>query len=299
MKREMLDPKVDFVFKQIFGSEKHPEILISFLNSVFGSKGTEEEIVSVKIENTDMDKDWEDDKFSRLDIKATANNNTKINIEIQLKNQYNMKRRTLYYWSKLFESQMEEGDPYQKLQKTVTINILNFNYLRENSRYHNTYLLKEKETNEVLTDLQEIHFIELPKLNADRFKSIDEVESKRDKDNLIPWALFLKNPDSEVIRMLEERIKELKEAAEVLELLSHDKKARELYESRQKAIHDQVTNIIGATEEAREEGIKLGEEKGRMKEKIQTAKNLLSMGLDIEKVVKATGLNKEEVEKLK
>jgi len=147
--------------------------------------------------------------------------------------------------------------------------------------------------------LQEIHFIELPKLNADRFKSVDEVESKRDEDNLIPWALFLKNPDSEVIRMLEERIKELKEAAEVLELLSHDKKARELYESRQKAIHDQVTNIIGATEEAREEGIKLGEEKGRMKEKIETAKSLLSMGLDIEKVVKATGLNKEKVEKLK
>ncbi|TDX51518.1 putative transposase/invertase (TIGR01784 family) [Orenia marismortui] len=197
---------------------------------------------------------------------------------------------------------MEEGDPYQKLQKTVTINILNFNYLRENNRYHNTYLLKEKETNEILTDLQEIHFIELPKLNSDKFNSIDEVENKREQDHLIPWVLFLKNPDSEVIRMLEERMKELKEAAEVLELLSHDKKARELYESRQKAIHDQVTNIIGATEEAREEGIKLGEkrgiEKGRIKEKIETAKNLLNMGLEIEQVVKATGLKKEEVENL-
>ncbi|PRX29280.1 putative transposase/invertase (TIGR01784 family) [Orenia metallireducens] len=92
MKKEMLDPKVDFVFKKIFGSEKHPEILIAFLNSVFGTKGTEEEIISVKIENSDINKDWEDDKFSRLDIKATANNNAKINIEIQLKNQYNMKR---------------------------------------------------------------------------------------------------------------------------------------------------------------------------------------------------------------
>jgi predicted transposase/invertase (TIGR01784 family) len=286
MKRDILDPKVDFVFKQIFGSEKHPEILISFLNSVFGTKGTEEEIVSVKIENPDMDKDWEEDKFSRLDIKATANNNTKINIEIQLKNQYNMKRRTLYYWSKLFESQMEEGDPYQKLQKTVTINILNFSYLRENNRYHNTYLLKEKETNEVLTDLEEIHFIELPKLNTDTFKNIEELEDNNGKDDLIPWALFLKNPDSEVIKMLEERIKELKEAAEVLELLSHDKKTREIYESRQKAIHDQITNIQGAAEEA------------RIQAKIETAKNLLDMGLSIEKVVKATGLSENEVKKL-
>ncbi|OCL26590.1 hypothetical protein U472_11430 [Orenia metallireducens] len=57
MKREILDPKVDFVFEQIFGSEKHPEILIEFLNSVFGTKGTENEIKSVKIENPDIDKD--------------------------------------------------------------------------------------------------------------------------------------------------------------------------------------------------------------------------------------------------
>ena len=120
---------------------------------------------------------------------------------------------------------------------------------------------------------------------------------------MIPWALFLKNPDSEVIKMLEEKIKELKEAAEMLELLSHDKKARELYESRQKAIHDQVTNIIGATEEAREEGkkegIKLGEEKGIKIGKLNTAKNLLDMGLSIKQVVEATGLNKKEVENLK
>ncbi|WP_281201100.1 hypothetical protein [Orenia metallireducens] len=53
-----------------------------------------------------------------------------------------------------------------------------------------------------------------------------------------------------MIKILEERIKELKEAAEVLELLSHDKKTREIYESRQKAIHDQITNLQGAVMEA-------------------------------------------------
>ena len=34
MNRGLLDPKIDFVFKKIFGSEEHPEILISFLNAV-------------------------------------------------------------------------------------------------------------------------------------------------------------------------------------------------------------------------------------------------------------------------
>jgi len=137
-----------------------------------------------------------------------------------------MKKRTLYYWSKLYESQMKSGDPYSKLERTVTINILSFTYLENNNRYHNAYVLKEKTTNELLTDLQEVHFIELPKLNDDQFKTIEDIENKSKKDKFIPWTLFLKDPQSEVINMLEEKIEELKEAAKRLEVLSHDPETR-------------------------------------------------------------------------
>src|SRR5690554_6675027 len=229
MNKDILDPKVDFVFKQIFGSENNTDILIAFLNSVFKTKGTKDEIVKVKIENPEIEKEWEDDKYSRLDIKARTNDNSRINIEIQLKNQHNMKRRTLYYWSKLYESQMKAGNPYIDLERTVTINILNFTYLQENNRYHNVYVLKEKETNEVLTDLEEIHFIELTKFNEKQFKTVEDIEKRSKEDELIPWALFLKNPNSEVMKMYKEKIKDLKEAAVKLEVLSHDEETRELY----------------------------------------------------------------------
>ena len=36
--RGLLDPKMDFVFKNIFGSEKNPKILISFLNATLKPK---------------------------------------------------------------------------------------------------------------------------------------------------------------------------------------------------------------------------------------------------------------------
>ena len=90
-----LPHKADFVFKNIFGDEERPNILIAFLNAVFDSKGTEKEIVEIKLDNAEIEKDWEEGKLSRLDIKATANDETKINVEIQLENQYNMKQRTL------------------------------------------------------------------------------------------------------------------------------------------------------------------------------------------------------------
>ena len=156
----------------------------------------------------------------------------------------------------------------------------------ENNRYHNAYILKEIETNEVLTNLQEIHFIELSKLNESDFKNVEELECESGNDNLLPWALFLKNPKNEVVEMIEERLEELKEAAERLEMLSHDEETREIYESRQKAIHDQISNIKGAARKARKD------------EKRKTAKNLLALGVDTEKIKKATGLSEKEIDNL-
>ena len=88
----LLDPKIDFVFKNIFGSTKHPKILISFLNAILKPKYL---IKDVEIQNTDLEKHFVEDKFSRLDVKATTSNKEIINIEIQLKNEYNMIKRSL------------------------------------------------------------------------------------------------------------------------------------------------------------------------------------------------------------
>ncbi len=64
----------------------------------------------------------------------------------------------------MYSEQIQNRDNYSKLERTVCINILNFKYLK-NDKYHNAYRLKEITSNEELTDLQEIHFIELPKFN--------------------------------------------------------------------------------------------------------------------------------------
>ena len=115
MRKDLMDVKVDFVFKRIFGNEKHPNILISFLNSVFGYSETDKKrIVKVKIENPNIEKEDLEDKYSILDIKATANDNTLLNIEIQVRNPLNMIERTLYYCCKLISNQLVEGENYKR-----------------------------------------------------------------------------------------------------------------------------------------------------------------------------------------
>lgn len=156
---QLMNPKIDFVFKSIFGNEKHPKVLISFLNAVLGYS-EKNKIIKVQIENPNIEKESIDDKYSILDIKATANDNTKLDIEIQIKNNYDMIPRIIYYLSKLVEKQINEKENYNNILKSITINLLDFKLLNQNDRIHNSFVYKEKETNEVLTDLTEIHFIE-------------------------------------------------------------------------------------------------------------------------------------------
>ncbi|WP_423230342.1 PD-(D/E)XK nuclease family transposase [Clostridium uliginosum] len=55
-----MDPKVDFVFKNIFGSAKNPQILISFLNATLKPK---EKISKVEIKGVDIEKQFIEDKY--------------------------------------------------------------------------------------------------------------------------------------------------------------------------------------------------------------------------------------------
>ena len=275
MQRRLLNPKIDFVFKKIFGSEEHPGVLIAFLNAVLKTKVP---IVDVEIKNTDIEKAHIEDKFSRLDVKAKTSNKEIINIEIQLKNEYNMIQRSLYYWSKLYEEQLGDGDRYDKLCRTVCINILDFKYLK-NDRFHNGYRLKEIETNEELTDIQEIHFIEIPKLK--KLNSEEEVV-----DMLEAWIEFLRDPESEVVRKLEMTNKEIREAKDTLYKLSRNEKERELYFLREKSIKDEISALANA------------EEKGIQKEKIETVLRLNSIGLDVSQIAVGAGITVEEVESI-
>lgn len=276
----LLSPKVDFVFKRIFGNEKHPNILISFLNAVMKPI---DPIKLVQIRNSDIEKEHIEDKYSRLDIKAITNNGEHINIEIQVKNEYNMIKRSLYYWSKMFENQIVEGDNYDKLSKTVCINILDFKYLKSDN-FHNTYRLKEITTNEELTDTMELHFIEIPKL-----RKLDNTEEI--SDMLEAWIAFIQSPASAVVEKLEMSKKEIKEAKDELLRLSGDDKERERYEMRKESLLEQNSLLANAE--------KKGIEKGRQEGIIEIAKNLILNGLDNDLIIKSTGLSLKEITELR
>ncbi|OPX46925.1 PD-(D/E)XK nuclease family transposase [Clostridium thermobutyricum DSM 4928] len=70
-KNFLLDPKVDFVFKNLFFYEEKSDILISFVNSILGRN----EIRELKLEIYEKEKHFLDDKFSRIELKGKNKKN--------------------------------------------------------------------------------------------------------------------------------------------------------------------------------------------------------------------------------
>jgi predicted transposase/invertase (TIGR01784 family) len=216
-----MNPKIDFVFKLLFGNEKDTSFLISFLNATLDLSG-EKVIKSVIIKSPINDRQTEEDKISIMDIKAETNDETIINIEIQLRDQHNMRKRTLYHLSKMIAERLKKGKDYREISKTVAINILDFDLLGEKVRFHNKYRFLETETHKELTDAGEIHFMELPALRRYIEQNKEKIEELIGKEKLLDWLLFIDNPDSEYAKLAENSDEVIGRAKDMLKTLSAD-----------------------------------------------------------------------------
>lgn len=270
-----INPKVDIVFKKLFGSEENKDLLLSLINAILPEN---EQIVSLTLNNPYNLSDYLSGKLSILDIKATDEDGKIYDIEMQVGEQGYYGQRALYYWGKTYTNQIDVGEMYSKLKKTIIISILDFTYFTDTERFHRAILAKDRDTNEFYNELDyfEMHFIELPKFK----KELPEVHSALDR-----WITFLtkayefeKGAIPDVLALMPE----VKKAIEQLDTIYLDKKEQEIYEAEQKSLWDEKEKLRTAKESG----------------KIEVAAKMIAEGLDKNLISKMTGLSIDEVEKL-
>ncbi|KOS61396.1 PD-(D/E)XK nuclease family transposase [Lysinibacillus agricola] len=300
---KFFDLKVDFAFKQLFGNEKNKKMTIVFLNAVLKLTGRDT-IKEVTFIQQELGGEYQDDKQSRLDILVKTQNDDFINVEIQLSNQHDMTKRTLYYWAKMYESQLARGMGYSELRPTITINICNFTMFKDNKSYHSTYHLYEDTTLSRLMpeeDVLEIHFIEMNKFitlwHEEKLDALDDI--------LIRWLLLLGMVDgrkkkvyAEIYRELEElamKDENLRAAFDTWEEISQSPETILAYQSRLKYILDEEARYIDGINKGREQGL----EQGRKQAQIELVKKLLKRHEPIEEIMDLLGLSREEIERIK
>ena len=183
---QRLKPLNDFIFKKLFGEKDDEIILLSFLNAILSKTYTEPLTEIIIIENKELTKEMIEDKTGRIDVRAKTQNGEQIDVEVQLTDQNNMDKRTLFYWGKLFLEGIKQGEDYTTLKKVITINLVNFNYL-ETKDYHSSFhLWEDSEKDYLLSDVMEIHFIELPKFRKNKLENIKEGNKELNR-----WLSFL------------------------------------------------------------------------------------------------------------
>ena len=267
----------DYIFKKIFSKKGNESILKDFL---IGILNIPIEKVETKAE-VSLEKQLEENKLGRLDIIAVLNDDTIVNIEVQILNKYNFIDRTMYYWSGMYYNELKGGEDYRASKKTITINILDYEIFEEGP-YHEIARIKRDYQNKVLTEKMEIHFIQIPKF----IKEKSGVKTKLEQ-----WMQFISQKDEKGVQIAMEENKEIKRANEEYEYLTGDEAERRLAFLRDKAIRDEKTMLAGS----REEGIKTGEKN----KQIEIAKIMLKKGMDIKLVAEITNLTIKEIEQIK
>lgn len=277
----------DIVFKRVFSKEGNEDILKALLEAIL-----EIPIRDVVVKNPELPRNLYESKAGILDVKVEIDKNIICNIEMQVKDLKNMDKRSTYYMSKILSDELKKNEKYTEVKNTIVINLLNFEFYKRNS-YHSIAHMKFEKTkenafidlgyqneDEIATQDLEMHFIEIPKF----VKKNPEANTKLEQ-----W-LWLIAGREEKLEMAKKENKEIKKAMDIIDEMSMDEKEWELYQSRKMAIMDYNTGIY----EAKEEGLKEGERKS----KIEIAKELLKLGMNIEDIQKATKLTIEEIKKL-
>ena len=273
----------DFFIRYFFGLKGDEDLLLSFINSIMIDSNFAT-FVSVEIINPFNLSEKANNKESIVDLKAVTEDGTIVIIEIQTYSTKNFFERALYYWSKNYSSVLKKGDEYYELRPVISINLIDdILFDKNDKRMHTCYLLKEKNSNQILTDHIQLHYVEIPKFD----KNADMAESPPvAKKELKNWILFLKsNKEEDMSQLLkEDTISE--KAINKYNYFTDNEDLLNEYDKREAYLVYQHSLMRDFKEE------------GEKNKAILIAKNLKKSGLDIKFISENTGLPIDEIEKL-
>ena len=277
---KFINPKTDFAFKKIFGSESSTDILISFLNALLGLK-TPYRLQEVTILDPYLAPKIRGMKDTYLDVRAKDEQGKSYIIEMQVLNVAGFEKRVLYNACKAYAGQIARGEDYHLLAEVIAITITDFIMFPGTTSILSKYKLRA-EDGDVYADDLELVFAELPKFT----KSEDELETVLDR-----WYYFLKH--AEDLDAVPEPLKQEPPIVHAFELAKKSALTPEELEDQERReifIQDQR----GAIQLAERRGMEKGREEGRSEMVMQAH----DAGMPCEEIASIFQMELREVKKI-
>ena len=287
MLTKFLDPKNDFAFKKIFGTEKNKDILIHFLNDMltFKDRALIQDVTFLK---TIQDPETASKKTSIVDILCKDEKDNRYIVEMQVAKEKGFEKRAQYYASKAYISQAHAGGEYHNLKEVIFLAIAEFIMFPKKKHWKSEHVILDKDSYE--HDLKDFSFtfLELPKFQ----KSIDELSTISDK-----WMYFFKNAEETTESDLEKLV-----GKDMIIERAYDELDRFHWNEEELLTYDQAEKYEGAyiasMAQKYDEGLEKGLEKGREEGIEKVARNMLSKGIDVEIIASVTGLTPQAIRQL-
>jgi predicted transposase/invertase (TIGR01784 family) len=259
----IVKPRNDVAFKTMF--VEHTDLLADFLSYALNMPA--EEIANIVITDPELIPGTYDEKFAQLDLILTTPDGTKINVEVQNGNEGNYKERSVFNCSKVYTKDVNSGDDYKQIPKTICINIIQFP-LFKNADCVCTVYPTIQETGEVVTEKWEIIYFQTSKLPKDK------------QGGLWDWLrLFTVNTKEELESMENTTTNGVKRAAIVLKQMNADDRLQEIARLEEKRKMREGAALYYARENAL----------------FDVANNMYSEGYPLAAISKITGLSERDL----
>jgi predicted transposase/invertase (TIGR01784 family) len=240
----------DFVFKAVLASSE--DVLIALLTAVLMPAVP---IRSATVLNPELPKDFADDKGALLDVSVKLDDGTRLDVEMQASHKAAVRSRILFYWAKLFASQLSAGDDHSRLARTISVLFLDY---REFSfgQFHEVFRIRGEDTGATFSPLLEMHTIELPKLGQ------AGATHPPSEPTFVRWCCYLASQDPREIQQLASEDPMTEKAEAKVSALSADERVREIALERERRQIAWQLERTAAWDEGLEEGRAVGLQQG-------------------------------------
>ncbi|NCB39967.1 MAG: Rpn family recombination-promoting nuclease/putative transposase [Erysipelotrichia bacterium] len=249
----------DFVFKWIFGQEKHERNCICLLNALLVLEG-ENRIESLTFLNPFNYKEFADDKTSIIDTRVIDHKGELYNIEVQIVKEDAFVPRTVYYLAKLYAGQLRGGQPYNLLHKTTGLSILGFNLFKDSRQIHEAFEFRNIEGSLKLAGTMALHYLDMTRFDCckprelrSRFEKWLHIMKFGEAYGRMDAEIALELKHEEGLEMVISELKKINADAEKRQLMEAREKSEIVMSLRQGYAHKAGREL--GREEGREEGL--------------------------------------------
>jgi predicted transposase/invertase (TIGR01784 family) len=217
----------DYLFKFLLQSDQDvlQALVCAYLDIAW------DEIQDIRVTNTISLADDPQKKEMILDIKAEMNDDTIINLEMQVINNHDWPERSISYLCRCFDN-LQSGQAYHRVKGAVHIGFLDYTLFPEYPEFYSRYRLRNEQTGQLYTSKFLISVVDLTQINQ---ATKEDVKAHRDL-----WASFFKAKSWEELRMLAQQDTNIEKAVTTVHRLSEDEEFRMQYEAREDRIRQQL-----------------------------------------------------------